>query len=120
MPPGDAGAERGYRLHVRELASQTLVVLFGGGEPDSVACDCRGLIAQREHDLSADVDAETTEQRAGSVSERCKRLQDEGVRDRFMRFGREGLSGRRGVLWHVIRIARFGGGPTLSFRIVSV
>src|SRR5262252_5452844 len=66
--------------HVRELAAQTLMVLCGGGEPDTVVCRVLALVAEHEDNLVLNVDSEATKHAASPGRQGSNRVEHELVR----------------------------------------
>lgn len=107
LPAGHLLAEHLNGSHVRKLAAETLVVLFGGAEPHPVVRIRSGLIAQDEDDLVPDVDREAAEHRVSPWRHRSERVEHELMRDVLARLGGEGGVRRGGGLvaagWHGIQ-----------------
>src|SRR5271157_1379192 len=53
LPAGDLLSEYLNGSHIRKLASQTFVVLLGGGEPHTVVCRLLALVARMRTILSS-------------------------------------------------------------------
>src|ERR1039458_2149766 len=79
--------------HVRELAAQTLVALFGSGEPYPVVGGLVALVAQYEDDLVLNVDREAAEHGTGLGRQRGDRVEHELMRD-----GLAPLDGEAGIV----------------------
>src|ERR1017187_8964853 len=79
--------------HVRELAAQTLVALFGSGEPYPVVGGLVALVAQYEDDLVLNVDREAAEHGTGLGRRRGDRVEHELMRD-----GLAPLDGEAGIV----------------------
>src|SRR5262245_57740416 len=80
--------------HVRELAAQTVVMLFGGREPHPVVCRLVALVAQYENNLLLNVDREASEHGA-----RFRRQRSDRVEHELMRYGFAPPDGEGGVVW---------------------
>src|SRR5271157_1216009 len=76
------------RSHVRELAAQTFVVIFGSRQPHPVVCRFVALVAEYENNLVRDVDREAAEHGASR-----RRQRGEGVEHELMRNGLALLDG---------------------------
>ena len=75
-----------------ELALQTLVVLFGGGEPHSVVFLLFRFFAQHQDNLVSNVNGETAEHGAGFDRERGKCFEHKLVGNRLTKFDRKFFS----------------------------
>ncbi len=92
LPARDGLAEHLDGSHVREIAAQARVVLFGGREPDAVVGGRVLPVAQDEDDPGAHVDRQAAEHGAGVRRKGGDGLQHELVRDGLSAFdGGEGV-----------------------------
>jgi len=86
LPPRDFLPQHLNRSHARELAAQTLMVLFGGGKPHSVVGLLVRLVAQDEHDPIPDVDSKAAEHRVSPGRRPSDRVEHELMRHDPSRF----------------------------------
>jgi hypothetical protein len=63
--------------HVRELAAETLILFFRGGEPDPVVFSRFALVAENEDDVVRNVDREAAEHGANLGRQRSDRVEHE-------------------------------------------
>ena len=81
LPTGYLLAEYPNGSHVWKIAAQTLMMLFGCGEPYPVVGRLGALVAQYKDDLVLNVDREAAEHGAGLGRQRSDRLEHEFIRD---------------------------------------
>ncbi len=95
LPPRYLRPKHLDRSHTGEVSPQTLVVLFGGGEPHSVVGRLAGLvfISEDEDDLVCNIDGEAAEHGASP-----RRQRPEGVEHKFMRHRLPPLDGKDSVV----------------------
>ena len=68
---------------IGELPPQTLVVLLGGGEPNSIVGRRVALVAEDQHNLVLHVDGEATKHGTRLGRKGSKRVEHELMRDSF-------------------------------------
>src|SRR5437879_8416764 len=69
--------------HIRELSPQTVVMLLGGGEPNSVIRRRIALVAEDQHNLVLHVDGEAAKHGTRRGRKSSDRVEDELMRDSF-------------------------------------
>lgn len=92
LPPCYSLPEYLNRSHAWELAPQTLVVLFGGGEPHSVIRSSTAFVTEYEDNLVFNINREAAEHGASPGRPRRDRVEYELIGDDFARlWGERGL-----------------------------